>query len=755
MNQIRSSRTPKRPLEVDHKSQTDLSAWRKRGRTDPEKSSQNHQPPGGQKNDINQKNDVGGKNDSQEVSLEKALSYFEKVQGRVSLRNNSALQKHLAAVESIALQHGLPPESFEILLNVVLSGKFADTVNTRLLKSLIPASVIPENSVVTAVSWLCTNKSSGSIQLLFLRWLITVFDFIDHKEQVNALYGFFFFFLQDEKLCPYVCHVLYLLTRKENVKPFRVRRLLDLQAKMGMQPHLQALLSLYKLFCPELVTITLPTKTKTYFKNSEGPWKAAMNAVRQRNQGSTPLTQAVFLGTAQPQSRKRKWNTQLVLPASSARNSEVGTEKYCDLFSTDETFPVEQLQTFPQLLQNIHRLEFPSQMGSVLTNPLLLHYMNCVRDESIYLRLYYWMGQMLQEECTWCVVDNTNETEFKSFLETIYKAECFLQEGFPACEEFLYKSLPLWDGSCCRPEILKLVSWIPLSSSPEIKSYLYGPLAQLFFTSSLYFKCSVLESLKELLENWLNCNVIDMDPEFHSLNTTLSGLVTVVADLIHFVGRLSTVGLRLEKNSTLLLIFILDFYETVCDMYLKYNLPLLILPPAGVFYPALLSMDSVTLNQLCYIMYRYRTNLVAAKENEESKKKILQFKFSNETYREYNQYITAMVGCLWTSTVFQKDTHPQGLRMDEELLNKTLVKDFKTSFNIVYHPAMLGYSVNFLKQICPEDTTLNFKLIKGKRWDWYLEYLYAQGLEGLKVFIESSINRVSQASRRKAENVEA
>ncbi|NWU76544.1 CENPI protein, partial [Onychorhynchus coronatus] len=284
----------------------------------------------------------------------------------------------------------------------------------------------------------------------------------------------------------------------------------------GMQPHLQALLSLYKLFCPELVTITLPAKTKTYFKSSEGPWKAAMVAVRQRNQGSSPQTQAAFLGTAQPQSRKRKWNTQLVLPASSARTSEEGMEKYCDLFSTDKTFPVEQLQTFPQLLQNIHRLEFPSQMGSVLTNPLLLHYMNCVRDESIHLRLYFWMGQMLQEECTWCVVDNTNETEFKSFLENIYKAGCFLQEGFPACEEFLYKSLPLWDGSCCRPEVLKLVSWIPLSSSSEIKSYLYGPLAQLFFTSSLYFKCSVLESLKELLENWLNCNGIHMDPEFHS-----------------------------------------------------------------------------------------------------------------------------------------------------------------------------------------------------------------------------------------------
>ncbi|XP_064569196.1 centromere protein I isoform X1 [Zonotrichia leucophrys gambelii] len=745
MQRRRSSKTPKQPLSIPNKSQTDLSAWRKGGKIDSEKSVQNNQSADDQKCE------------SQEGSLEQALSYFQKAQDSVAPKKKSVEQEHLDAVESTALEQGLPPEGFEILLKVVLSGTFADTVNTRLLKSLIPASVIPENSVVTAVSWLCVGKCSSNIQLLFLKWLITMFDFIDHKEQLNALYGFFFSFLQDEKLCPYVCHVLYLLTRKENVRPFRIRTLLDLQAKMGMQSHLQALLSLYKLFCPEQVTITLPGRMKTYFKNSEGPWKAAITAVRQRNQGSSPLSQAVFLGTSQPQSRKRKWNAQLVIPASSAstKHLDEDREKSCFyLCSPNESFPVEQLQTFPQLLQNIHRLEFPSQMGSVLTNPLLLHYMNCVKDESIYLRLYYWMGQRLQEECPWCVVDNPYEEEFRSFLETVYKAECFLQEGFSACEEFLYKTLPLWDGICCRSEFLRLVSWIPLSSFSDIKPYLFDPLAQLFFTSSIYFKCSVLESLKELLQNWLIRSVIQMDLEISSVNTTLSGLVNTVAELVHFVGWISTVAMRLENNSTFLLYFILDFYGTVCDIYLKYNLPLLIMPPAGVFYPALLSMDSVNLNQLCYIMYRYRANLVAAKENELSKKKILQFKFSNRTYQEYNQYIIAMVGCLWTSSAFQKDTHPQGLCMDDKLLSKSAVKEVKSSFNIVYHPAMMGYSVKFLQQICPGDTALNFKLIKGKKWDWYLEYLYSQGLRGLKAFIESSISRVSQAARSKAGNAD-
>lgn len=53
------------------------------------------------------------------------LSFFfpPLVQDRVSLKKNSVLQKHLTTVESIALQSGLPPEAFDVLLNVALSGK--------------------------------------------------------------------------------------------------------------------------------------------------------------------------------------------------------------------------------------------------------------------------------------------------------------------------------------------------------------------------------------------------------------------------------------------------------------------------------------------------------------------------------------------------------------------------------------------------------------------------------------------------------
>lgn len=66
MERRQSFKTQKQPLQVHRKNQTDLSAWRKGGRIDPEKNVQNNQSPNNQKND------------SKQGSLEQALSYFEK-----------------------------------------------------------------------------------------------------------------------------------------------------------------------------------------------------------------------------------------------------------------------------------------------------------------------------------------------------------------------------------------------------------------------------------------------------------------------------------------------------------------------------------------------------------------------------------------------------------------------------------------------------------------------------------------------------
>lgn len=49
----------------------------------------------------------------------------------------------------------------------------------------------------------------------------------------------------------------------------------------------------------------------------------------------------------------------------------------------------------------------------------------------------------------------------------------------------------------------------------------------------------------------------------------------------------------------------ISFLPQVCDTFLKYGLPLMVMPPPGVFYPALLAIDPVSVDRLAYIMYRW------------------------------------------------------------------------------------------------------------------------------------------------------
>ncbi|XP_004611744.1 centromere protein I [Sorex araneus] len=671
-----------------------------------------------------------------------AMKFFEEGLMENKWKRDRTLGKHLKSVENMAQKNGLAPEGIDILLNVALSGKFGTSISTRILKCMIPATLISEDSVVKAVSWLCVGKCSGSTKVLFYRWLVAMFDFIDHKEQINVLYGFFFASLQDDKLCPYVCRLLYLLTKKENVKPFRVRKLIDLHAKMGMRPHLLALLSLYKSFAPTLISVPLPIK-KMYFKNSENLWKTALLDVRQRNQKPSPEPLNLLLGSSKVHPIKREQNSHSVVPElnCSRCSDEYGkrgmsSSKY---LCHKEPVRLEQLRSFPELLENIHCLELPSQMGAALNNSLLLHYINCARDESVLLRFYYWLSQTLQEACISYKMNNYgNEKEFTDFLDTILKAECFLQEGFCSCETFLYKNLPLWDGLYCSSQFLQLLSWTPISNFSELKPLIFDHLAQIFFTSPIDFKCNVLQSLKELLQNWLLWLSVDIHTKLMSspLETTLGESMSSVAKLIHYVGWLSTNAVRLESNHTVLLHFILDFYKKACDIYINYNLPLLVVFPPGVFYSALLSIDSSILNQLCYIMHRYHKNLTAAKENELSQQTKSEFNISSRTYQEFNQYLTAMVGCLWTSRQLQ-----EGIYIEPEILKKAGIAEHKHCLNLVHHPALLSYAAAFLLQELPEETTVDTNSIRGKKWNVYLNYLFSEGLQGLKLFIRSSIQR--------------
>ncbi|XP_018432458.1 PREDICTED: centromere protein I [Nanorana parkeri] len=668
------------------------------------------------------------------LRLEEALAYFKRITSRVPAKGNVALQQHLTTIEAVGLSEGVPAEAIDVLLKLALSGNLVDKVNTHILKSLVPAADIFESTLISALSLFCTGKSSTQTQILFLRWLISVFDLVSLKEVFSPLYNFFFCLLQDDTLCPSLCHLLYLLTDKGQVRAYRVRVLLDLQSRKGMQAHILGLLSLYKVYCPELVSVSLPSRYKRFFQKSTFLFANEWKTVLRKKTGDPDCDRKLT------QSHKRKWNRGFDVPVCS-----VGVHKDSPKDLEASLFlPLEKVKTFAELLENILNCNLPAQMGCVLNRPLLLNYINCLKEDDALLRLNYWLAFTLHEECAWYTGKKQSKEDVASFLDTVVTAQEFLQEGLSGSEEFLHKCLPHWNG-CHRSQILCLISQIPLHAFSEIESLLYETLTQLFIPSSLWFKLDVLKSLRELLQNWMIRHSVYVE-NVENENDTMTGMMSSVENMIQFTGRLCTVGLQMH-NSSLLLHSVLDFYTLVSDLYVRFSLPLIVLPPGGVFYPALVCKDCVNLNQLCYIMCRYRDNLLKARKDEKENTARVLLNINSQTFKLYNQYLTAMVGCLWTSQAFSLDSHPQGIKMTPEVLERAGVSSYKRAFNIVFHPALMAFSFSFLQQNLSEDDIFSLRHLKGHRWDNYTEFLSSQGMTDLTLFLEASVNRV--ASKKK------
>uniref|UniRef100_A0A8C2H4Y4 Centromere protein I n=1 Tax=Cyprinus carpio TaxID=7962 RepID=A0A8C2H4Y4_CYPCA len=648
-----------------------------------------------------------------------AVKYLSQVEAGTVVRGNDELERNMLVVETVALSKGLPSEVITVLLDLALSLNAGTGNCARVLKFLIPATVVPQEAIVKGVSWLCVGKMPMNAQVLFVRWVLTVFDLIDCKDNLRSIYGFIFSFVTEENLCPFICHLLYLLTMREHVHPYRVRKLLDIQAKMGRQPFLTQLLALYKVFRPDLVTLSLPSRVRTGFKNHNSTWKVALSAVQRKNKGAVLVDQSLSLDVKEKPSTRKRVRCHLCNTVKSLTEHSFNSNK--------KVFCLQELRSFRELLENIHNIELPAQMGSLLGSALALHYLDCVQDESASLRLNFWLGHSLQEEFLLCPVDGSsdNTSEACRFLSTILFSQQFLQEGFSSTESFLYKFLSVWDGCLLRPQILDLLSDIPLMPSFYMHKLLFEPLKQLYFTSTVFFKVCMV-----LLFFFLSVCLYQARawPCVLPRTMTLSGFMDSVMELVRFVGLLASEGLRLENCHVLLLNQTLAFYETVCDMFLKYSLPLIIMPPAGVFYPALFATDSVSVDRLGYIMYRYRKNLTLAKKQEQPREQT--FHISRNTYKEFNRNLQAMVNSMWNSWWCIPGSD---IEIDKDLISLSKVPEPWCRFDLIHHPALFSYAIEFHQRT-------------GKYWNWYMEFLFNQGFDGLNNFIQTNTGHGSGLS---------
>uniref|UniRef100_S4RYS4 Centromere protein I n=1 Tax=Petromyzon marinus TaxID=7757 RepID=S4RYS4_PETMA len=660
---------------------------------------------------------------------------------------NRVLQNfHLTIVEAAARRHGLDPHDLQELLIMALSSKFSLAVKLKMVKCLIPSSVVLGSTPAIIISWMCTLSSTNNVQAWLLRWLVMVFDLIEEKETLHLLYGMIFNYVRYEKLSSYACHLLYLLTRREDVKLFRVQLLLSIHTKLGLKdspaPHFMGLLSLFKAYCPTLMSLSLPTRSRKYFRSEDKNWIASLKLVQNKNKTTATHTDFPTAGLyssppAQKAVGRKRTRTGAIPDLASSELTSTNRYQMDDGTSADNA-PTSCLliRTLPDLLNNIHNLEFPAQMASVLSSDILISFLSCAMDPVSQNRIDFWLSNTLEEGCRGHKANSYEEALHKAeFLNRIVHTQEMLKEGFSSVSYFLTSWLSVWDGETLRPQTLKLLTRLNLQDSSGMKNGLFHPLTLTFISSCVYFKCAIIESLHRLLINLLMAKQTQAETEVNAVGLTeqptfltLQGQWHAIHQLVNFISELATAALQQEMSNCLLMHCILDFYQTVAKVYNIGNLPVVLVAPQSVVYPAFLSADHSTLDRLCHLLCSYRKVITELKTVKSLTRQ--DFIWKKESIKAYNEYVMCIISCLWKSCAFSGDStfgrfvNKRHFEGEPSYIGEP---GHNCGYSLIYHPALLGMALRFIAQ--------------GVAWENYVDFLCTLYMKGLKNLIQYSVKR--------------
>ncbi|XP_052215078.1 centromere protein I-like isoform X1 [Dreissena polymorpha] len=663
-------------------------------------------------------------------------------------KGNEELTSALELIELTAQNTGLSPEHIDRLIDVAAKGIQVETVCKRLIKALVPASVVPGSAAVKCISWLCTRKPSINIQCLLLRWILVVYDCIDKKDGLHSLYGVIFHFLHYRILMPYVCHLLYLLTRKEDVRLYRVRYLLQFQKDMGTQPFLTGLLSVYRHYYPNLVHVVNTRSYKSFFPTYDRKWKEEVRQIQEKtphqnvdSDWQKTLEERLQPGTSTVDlvpSRKRRKIDPIPIINSLATRSNYSRDQQGHILGV-KTIPFILVRCFQDILDNIESLEFPSQIGAVLRSQALKHMMSYTRDATAATRFEFWISETLHEEIMQPKTEK-NKERVTTLLSLLREFEDFIQEGIPTVDLVLSDYLQHWNGLDYSTHILKLLARFRLHRFEEQNLAVLEPLRRLFFCSSVYFKCKVVVCLTEMLrnqaargwtENTSRQRLSSMVHMFHQEEEVYSKQ-EALTKYIQYVCKMLLAGCVETKFHPLYETCVLDFLELVSSLHVKFNLPFVVFVETRLFERLMISRNANTVARLCEVICRYKESFSSIK----SKK--LMGPEELPMIRNCNQIIRDMCNCVWRLKAYTTDDKLSVFYCNPADIDSKLEdKEMAESLSVVRHPALLPFTVKYSQNIL-QDSFLDLKELKNHKKE-LLAHLSDHNLDGLQQFVATFV----------------
>ncbi|PKY44091.1 Mis6-domain-containing protein [Rhizophagus irregularis] len=634
-----------------------------------------------------------------EMLINEKIQYIAQNASVKDVKKN--VKNQIVELVKLVSENGLEVAQLAAVLNILFVGKLECVDIKRLVKILLPRANVPNFLIIKVLSNLGNKGLNYNVQALLLRWIIIVYNVIEDHSQLIKFYGVIFHYMEYDTLRPFLCHILYLMTRREHlIDEYNFFNRIDLRTRFGPEPHLLGLLTLYKDFFPNLVTIRIPPIKNATFKCPDVEWFQLFNQIQRKwnyNIMNNPITRS---SSFKPTAKRRKLD-------------HVEIPKACTFNATRNSITLEEIMNIESLASSIDKIDLPSQLASVLENRMLQHIVVCNPEKVTIARISYWLEQCLMELVYWN--DNTAETKARlnSLLMKLVALTEFMKELLPVIQEFLVKYIQTWDGIEHQEAIFKLLSFLRPEPFEQLSEKFFTPLQNLHEKLSSSWKARLIRCYTDLFTHWIlfqennfgeNNNEIEKS-ENSFLNLSIKGDYSrTIQGFIHHVNQVSIISLESTNDDLEVQHAIFSAFEAIANLQMNYNWNRVVIPSSSIVYRAFFSSSGMSLSRICGIILQYKE---AFDKNPQQNVSLHCRSYINY----FNSFVMDICNCLWRNRPFNKtDKNSKGFQLDDDIIRKlqeTCNEDWTSCYSLTHLPSFAALSKSCIQDL--EESTPNIK----------------------------------------------
>lgn len=587
----------------------------------------------------------------------------------------------LNVFQNDASENGLDKSVFNLLVEVLKYSNLGSLNSVLLIKCMIPKKEIDDEIAKKIITWFFTLSIPVNPLNQLLQWFIGCWEYrLINRNLMYVFYDVFFLaMIKQENLENHLAHLIYLMTKPEDVTRRQVTRLLNLNERGKPKKHITALLFLFKSYKPEFV----PERILAI--NIQSVWRPLPEFLQNcfekvRNRIDVEQTQTIDefnCDWTACQIGKTKKNQEPLV--SSIRYYNIGSS----IFNEKIEKSVFDVTNYAELGHYHPIIKLPKKATSLLTNLIGYHLLT-------FSDLEYQQIFMYNLSCTFLksfIIENGrySSEEMNKVLDLTVEFCKYMQHGIPIIDLFINEYMS-YDTDKYHDKLLKLMQWSTVSTS-ELQHYVLNRIKLIFYSSSLNEKLNIIKTLRLLMVNLFVVNHDDFkEKTFPFLGTSFNNKANKnIHIIIQFTKELITSALNIHCYDSTLLSETLLFYEQVVLLE-SFNKIFISLVPSVVVYGCIVSKSCALLSRMFSLLLNYRECLKDNKDNKslEAKNRI----------RGLAMFAEDLVNVLWYDNCFSNrlEKNRKFLKfLSNDAIKSCQINDIDSMLNIQKHCAFFPY----------------------------------------------------------------